>query len=1342
MYSRKKGFIKKCLALFMSVSVFAADVQIIPAAEEQPEISDGVIQIATAEELAKIGTEDAYPMDGDYALTADIDLSEIEWTPFGGYIGTKGTMDAAEANVFSGTFDGNGHVISGLTIDLDGSVAAADKYAQVGMFSVIAGSSAEDYARVENLIFTDVNIRADFSDGLASVGTLAGDVNGYSKIDQVVILSGEIEVNPSGKCDTVGVGGLIGECRTQNTSVGNGNISITNCYNAAAINANGTRTDLIYAGGIIGRIAKSACKEVTQCINVGAVQYDGYNAYGIASAETSNAEYVKTVSDCYYIDGNELLSVADEATAVLEEDLMSGSLPEGFSSDVWTARADCYPVPSICYSSSVADLIYLSGISFEFADGESAKAFTTSIALPSEIEGIALTWQSSNENALTVADGYATANTARIGADTTVILTVTTSEGHSRSYRITVISSVQKRAKFDAAYAKAGTPLTVSVENAEEGETFTYTWMIDGKEIGHSANSYIPTEDDLEKFITVRVESADGIFGWDLTTYCSELPVVYINTADGSAVDSNTVAEDAYIKVQGNDEFNNSKYYYEGDTTIKGRGNSTWSAAVSMGVKRPYKLKLDSKANLLGLGSGKNKHWVLLANMIDHTNMRNELVNDFAKDIGMEYAMSGTNVVLILNGEYQGIYELCEHLRVGSDRVNVFDWEDLAGDLAEEIQEEETFLDANALKTAMEQDYSWLDGSFTYQGKTYRIADYYTDEIPDFTGGFMLDMDFRSTSPSYAYKFISTFESSNGIPMFFRAPEYAKTSTKMMEYAKDYINAYEAALKSEDYTTEYNGKTVHYTDLFDLDSLVQYWLVCEYTNNWDSMKNSTYLYKDLTGKAKMGPVWDYDWAFGNINMYSMTGPFVVENWHTTLTGISTSAGGFKEQSYQGNQWNRYLVTDPYFVTKAYEAYEKYRPTVIEDMIKEGGKIDTLEKKYQKASDANDAKWSYSYENYGGYAFVNGEKQYTQSQTYNDAVESMKTFMVKRVNWLDTQFTDVETLYQSLGNSVSDSISITQKTDAASGNTMVTAAVTDSRIAYLEFIINGKRVEGEGNHSCIPVVSGKAEVTLTDNLLEAEARNTLQVLAVDSSGEYMEDTTNFINFTKEITPQPEPGDKTDTEPGDKTDTEPEDKTDTEPGDETDTEPGDKTDTEIGKDPVTSIPDVSGGETPKVTSMQMSIKKKTMQVNDKLQLTVAILPWNASQSVNWSSSKTSVAQVSSTGTVTAKKAGTTVITASAADGSGITAACTITVKKPSVKVTGKSSVKRKKSITLKVQSLGVKGKIKVTLDKKGKSLLKITKVGSTKIVLKAKNKKGTAKVTVSCGKYKTVKKIKVK
>ncbi len=193
----------------------------------------------------------------------------------------------------------------------------------------------------------------------------------------------------------------------------------------------------------------------------------------------------------------------------------------------------------------------------------------------------------------------------------------------------------------------------------------------------------------------------------------------------------------------------------------------------------------------------------------------------------MEVSMGTTSVVLILNGEYQGLYELCEHVRVGGARVDVMDWEDLADEVADAIAAKEN-LKKGDMEDAMEQDLSWIDtGIFSYNGKTYTVSEYYTGEIPDAKGGFLLDMDFRSTQSQYQYKYISTFSTSNGIPMFFRRPEYAKTNTTMLTYAKQYLDAYEAALKSPDFTASYDGDTVHYTDLFDLDSLIQYWLLCE-----------------------------------------------------------------------------------------------------------------------------------------------------------------------------------------------------------------------------------------------------------------------------------------------------------------------------------------------------------------------------------------------------------------------------------------------------------------------------------------------------------------------------------
>lgn len=1591
------------------LSCFLVGAMLIPALEPAAALAEtsSAIPISSRAELEKIGTDASYPMDGDYQLTADIDLSGEDWEPFGGHIGNKGTCTPTDSNVFSGTFDGQGHVISGLTINLSDSINQEGKYGQVGLFSVIGSNSDTDYAEVKNLIFTDVDIQTDFPDGLSAIGTLAGEVNGYATISNIAVISGDLMVNPSKRSDTVGAGGIIGECRTQD-SMGNTHITVTDCYNGADISAGGSREDLIYTSGIIGRIAKSPCQSVSRCVNTGDILYNGYTANAIVYAELSTAEYLAGVSNCYFLKNSGQAS-CDGTISLSAKKLTAGNLPHSTFAENWTAETGCYPVPSFCYDSSAAGEIYLSLLSLDFAEGEDISSVKSGFSLPQEFRQTAVTWSSSNEEALSIENGMATPHTDKIGVNTVVTLTAEMG-GNSRSFMVTVLTSREEIASFNMPYAELDKELVASVSNTEDMQ-LTYEWKVDGEVVSRT-NKYTPREKDLEKFISVTITPNDNaIQPWKLSTYFSKLPVVYVDTEGQVPVTSNESAIDAHIRLQGNTEFNNSQYWYDGATEIKGRGNSTWSESKD-GGKKPYKLKLDKKANLFGIGlkgKGTNKHWCLLANMIDHTNMRNQLVHTFSRNIGMEYPIDSTGVVLIFNGEYQGLYELCEHVRVGGSRVDVFDWEDFADEIAAALATDICASDAaltlddvvSDLEEIMEEDFSWVEsGKVTYKKKEYTIADSsFTGTVPEFTGGFLLDMDFRSDYPQYAYKFISTFRTTrNNMPMFFRRPEYAKTSPAMVSYAKNYLDAYESALASPDFTTTYNNETVHYTDLFDLDSLVQYWLICEYTNNWDSMKNSSYLYKDLEGKAKMGPAWDYDWAFGNINMYSMTGPFVWNNWHTTLTGMDTGQGGFAEQGYQKSQWNRFLVKDPYFVTKAYEYWKKYYPTAISDITKEGGFIDQMEEKYQIAAEANDALWAANdpasgrrtkdYQGYSGFAFnASGEQFFTTSQTYNDAVISLRKFIEKRVGWMNEQFTDVKTLYRSLGNEVSDNLSVAATNE--NGQLTATANVSGSNIPYVTFLVNGRKVTTESDGAWIPVTNGKATVTFSADLLELseDAQNTVEILGADSSKNYLASEINFTNFTRndlqvveptretltgdvsvksdsedektkqtaypgnnlqvsikncnnsgklsyqwyandtaidganrdtyklteteigktvtvKISSSVESGELTGTYEGtiaERTVTPPPVTVDKLTGSVTVTSNSTVADTsypddvltatvndtnnsgtlsyqwfadntaidgasvatytltanEVGKiisvkvtssvetdelkgtyegtvaaktvDPPippdeltgnvtiqsscqtadTSYPDdiltaeltgsnntgtlsyqwfanniaitgatsrtyklttddigktisvkvTSSVETgnitaeykgtvkakqqaaPRATGISLSAKSKTLQVYGTFTLKATITPSNVSQNVLWRSSKPTVATVLN-GKVTAKAAGKTTITATTTDGSNLTASCTITVAKPSLKVSGKTTVKQKKSITLTAKAQGLKGKITWKLDRKGKKLLKLSKSTGSKVKLTAKKKSGKATLTISCGRKKVKKTIKVK
>jgi len=60
------------------------------------------IEISTPEQLQAIGADET-SLAGEYILVNDIDLTGVEWTSIVGFVGT---------------FDGNGHVVKGITQDL------------------------------------------------------------------------------------------------------------------------------------------------------------------------------------------------------------------------------------------------------------------------------------------------------------------------------------------------------------------------------------------------------------------------------------------------------------------------------------------------------------------------------------------------------------------------------------------------------------------------------------------------------------------------------------------------------------------------------------------------------------------------------------------------------------------------------------------------------------------------------------------------------------------------------------------------------------------------------------------------------------------------------------------------------------------------------------------------------------------------------------------------------------------------------------------------------------------------------------------------------------------------
>lgn len=140
------------------------------------------------------------------------------------------------------------------------------------------------------------------------------------------------------------------------------------------------------------------------------------------------------------------------------------------------------------------------------------------------------------------------------------------------------------------------------------------------------------------------------------------LPVLWIETENRSEI----VSKDEYINATYRIEDSGS--ITEGTMRIKGRGNSTWSI---LAPKKPYALKLDEKTSLLG--EAKDKSWVLLANYFDLTMLRNRLAFYMGYISNLDYTAKAHFVEVMLNGKYNGTYQLCEKLKIGKNRVNVGD---------------------------------------------------------------------------------------------------------------------------------------------------------------------------------------------------------------------------------------------------------------------------------------------------------------------------------------------------------------------------------------------------------------------------------------------------------------------------------------------------------------------------------------------------------------------------------------------------------------------------------------------------------------------------------------------
>ena len=140
-----------------------------------------------------------------------------------------------------------------------------------------------------------------------------------------------------------------------------------------------------------------------------------------------------------------------------------------------------------------------------------------------------------------------------------------------------------------------------------------------------------------------------------------DVPKVLIYT------DGKEIIKDAYIDCElviVDEEGGSFQTIRDEASMVKIRGNST-----SSGEKKPYNIKFSEKTDVLGMGE--NKKWSLLANCYDKTLIRNLVVFDVAKQIGVPYTPDYKVVDVYVDNVLQGNYLLVDSIEVSPTRVDI-----------------------------------------------------------------------------------------------------------------------------------------------------------------------------------------------------------------------------------------------------------------------------------------------------------------------------------------------------------------------------------------------------------------------------------------------------------------------------------------------------------------------------------------------------------------------------------------------------------------------------------------------------------------------------------------------
>ncbi|MFL9845724.1 CotH kinase family protein [Flavobacterium rhizosphaerae] len=254
------------------------------------------------------------------------------------------------------------------------------------------------------------------------------------------------------------------------------------------------------------------------------------------------------------------------------------------------------------------------------------------------------------------------------------------------------------------------------------------------------------------------------------------------------------------------DQDNDAYLDYDGRIKIEIRGSTSQDLPKKQYGWTTYEDDTQTKQNVSILGMPKENDWILNGLAFDPSLMRDYISYNLSRQIG--YYTSRTQYCeVIINGEYKGLYILQEKLKDDSNRINI-----------EEIDEDAS--------TGM-----------------------------SLTGGYITKADKTTGGDPVAW----SMDSYEGWTDFIHEVPKPEDVTPQQD---NYIHQVFTDLATTANSNNINLAT-GYPSIIDIPTFVDFMVMNELGSNADGYQISTFFHKDIGGKLRAGPIWDFNLTFGN-----------------------------------------------------------------------------------------------------------------------------------------------------------------------------------------------------------------------------------------------------------------------------------------------------------------------------------------------------------------------------------------------------------------------------------------------------------------------------------------------